>query len=209
MSSQESNAVVPGDIIAVEEEYSDGDNVYIDSSLGVLRASVLGRLKIDQVNKVANVLPARKLKAPRKGAIVLGIVEQVRENLAFVGIYGEVSLDTRSRWFTEYSDVLSGVITPENLGVDKVDDMLMYLRPNDVVIARVVSTISPYLLSLRGPQLGVIYSVCSRCGSLLSLEGGSLKCPVCGNVESRKLSTLASSRLIRPDVRRLLVRRFE
>ncbi|MGC9112424.1 exosome complex RNA-binding protein Csl4 [Acidilobus sp.] len=209
MSSQGVSYVVPGDVVAVEEEYSEGQNVYVDYDTGVLRVASIGKLKLDNVNKVAEVIPARRLKSPKKGATVLGLVTQVRENLAFVDIYGEVALEPRPGRFIEYSGVLDGVITPESVGVDRVDDIMNFVRPNDIILARVMSTISPYLLSLKGPQLGVIYALCSRCGEVLALEGGSLKCPACGNVENRKLSTFANSKLIRLDIRRLILRRFQ
>ncbi|MFP3219226.1 MAG: exosome complex RNA-binding protein Csl4 [Acidilobus sp.] len=209
MNSQEPKRVVPGDVIAVIEEYSEGQSVYVDQQMGVLRASAVGRLKLDNQAKVASVVTRRNVKGPRKGATVLGLVTQVKENLAFVDIYGEVALEPRPGGFVEYSGVLDGVITPESVGVEHIDDMLNYVRPNDIVIARVMSTISPYLLSIKGPQFGVIYALCSKCGEMLTLENGTLKCPRCGNVESRKLSTFVSSKLIRLDVRRLILRRFQ
>ncbi len=197
-----SERIVPGEVLGVEEEYVDGKNTYIDSS-GVLRSAVVGVPRPNSSQKVIDVEPVRRLRAPLKGSTVVGMVYEIRENLAFVELWGEVSLEPRPRWLFEYSGSLTGVLTPEQIGMDRRDDIYSYVRPLDVIIARVMSSISPYLLSLRGQQLGVIYATCSKCGELMNPSGSTFVCPRCGNVEKRKMSPLASSRLLRIDLRRL------
>jgi exosome complex component CSL4 len=195
---------VPGDVIGYEEEYVDGQNVFLEEPAGLLRASTVGVLRLDDNLKVASVLPARTLRAPGKGSFVIGMVTQVRENLAFTELYGEVSLDPRPRWVKEFSGRLTGVITPEHISDSRIDDIYSFLRPGDIIVARVMSTISPYLLSVKSPQLGVLYAFCSRCGSLMTPEADGFRCPRCGNFEKRKVSSLAYSRdAIKIDVKRI------
>jgi exosome complex component CSL4 len=195
---------VPGDVIGYEEEYVDGQNVFLEEPAGLLRASTVGVLRLDDNLKVASVLPARTLRAPGKGSFVIGMVTQVRENLAFTELYGEISLDPRPRWVKEFSGRLTGVITPEHISDSRIDDIYSFLRPGDIIVARVMSTISPYLLSLKSPQLGVLYAFCSRCGSLMTPEADGFRCPRCGNFEKRKVSSLAYSRdAIKIDVKRI------
>jgi exosome complex component CSL4 len=195
---------VPGDVIGYEEEYVDGQNVFLEEPAGLLRASTVGVLRLDNNLKVASVLPARTLRAPGKGSFVIGMVTQVRENLVFTELYGEISLDPRPRWVKEFSGRLTGVITPEHISDSRIDDIYSFLRPGDIIVARVMSTISPYLLSLKSPQLGVLYAFCSRCGSLMTPEADGFRCPRCGNFEKRKVSNLAYSRdAIKIDVKRI------
>jgi len=132
------------------------------------------------------------------------MVTQVRESLVFTELYGEISLDPRPRWVKEFSGRLTGVITPEHISDSRIDDIYSFLRPGDIIVARVMSTISPYLLSLKSPQLGVLYAFCSRCGSLMTPEADGFRCPRCGNFEKRKVSNLAYSRdAIKIDVKRI------
>ncbi len=203
MSSQGSRKVVPGDAVAVEEEYAEGSNVYLEPNTGLLRSSLVGVLRIDDVGKAVSVEAVKPLRAPRKGAVVVGMITQVRENLAFAELYGEVSLDPRPRWLREFSGRLPAVITSEQLSEGRVDDIYSFVRPTDVVIGRVVSTISPYLISLRGAQFGVLHAFCSRCGSLMAPENDGFRCPRCGNFEKRKVSSLATVRGLTLEVRRI------
>jgi exosome complex component CSL4 len=195
---------VPGDVIGYEEEYVEGQNVFLEEPTGLLRASTVGVLRLDNNLKVASVLPARTLRAPGKGSFVVGMVTQVRESLVFTELYGEISLDPRPRWVKEFSGRLTGVITPEQISDSRIDDIYSFLRPGDIIVARVMSTISPYLLSVKSPQLGVLYAFCSRCGSLMTPEADGFRCPRCGNFEKRKVSNLAYSRdAIKIDVKRI------
>ncbi|MGC9071612.1 MAG: exosome complex RNA-binding protein Csl4 [Acidilobus sp.] len=203
MSSQEYKKVVPGDTIASEEEYVEGNNVILDESTGLLKASVVGKLRYDQTNRYASVEPARPLRAPRKGSAVVGMITQVRENLAFAELYGELSLEPRPRWIKEFSGRLPAVITVEQLTDAKVDDVYSLVRPTDIIVGRVVGLISPYLISLKGSQLGVLYAFCSRCGSLMNPEADGFRCPRCGNFEKRKVSNLAYAKGLRLEVRRI------
>jgi exosome complex component CSL4 len=195
---------VPGDVIGYEEEYVEGQNVFLEEPAGLLRASTVGVLRLDNNLKVASVLPARTLRVPGKGSFVIGMVTQVRESLVFTELYGEISLDPRPRWVKEFSGRLTGVITPEHISDSRIDDIYSFLRPGDIIVARVMSTISPYLLSVKSPQLGVLYAFCSRCGSLMTPEADGFRCPRCGNFEKRKVSNLAYSRdAIKIDVKRI------
>ena len=203
MSSQGSKRVVPGEVIGVEEEYVEGGNVYVEPSTGLLRSSLVGVLRVDNVGKTAYVEASRLVRAPRKGSIVVGMVTQVRESLAFAELYGELSLDPRPRWVREFSGRLPAVITAEQLSDGKVEDIYAFIRPTDIIVGKVVSTISPYLVSLKGPQLGVLHAFCSRCGSPMNPENDGFRCPRCGNFEKRKVSGLVGVKGLTLEVRRI------
>lgn len=72
-----------------------------------------------------------------------------------------------------------------------VEDITKEFKIGDVIRARVIANEkSPIQLSTKGPDLGVVYALCSRCRTPLIRRGDKLICPRCGNVETRKLSSL-------------------
>ena len=63
------------------------------------------------------------------------------------------------------------------------------IKPSDIIRAKVLTSASPYQLTLKGPNLGVILAFCSICGSeLQKRDEETLICPICGNIEKRKVA---------------------
>ena len=58
----------------------------------------------------------------------------------------------------------------------------------DIIKARVIDE-KNLKLSTQEDEMGVIKSLCSVCRREMNREGDLLKCPECGNVEKRKLSS--------------------
>lgn len=203
--SLKSDVVVPGEIVAQQEEFVEGEGVYIDEDSGFLRSSILGKIAIDLNNRTISINPRKKLKLPKKGSIVVCSVSSVKENIIFVDIFGIVVLYPRPRWEFEFSSPLSGAILSNQVGVDKYNDLMDIVKPGDIILAKITNSSNPYNLTLKGPQLGVIYSSCSKCGELMNIVGNDqLKCPKCGNVEKRKISNLATSKLLRIDMKKII-----
>ena len=72
-----------------------------------------------------------------------------------------------------------------------VEDITKEFKIGDIVRARVIANEkSPIQLTTKGRDLGVVYALCSRCRTPLIRRGDRLICPRCGNVETRKLSSL-------------------
>ena len=70
-----------------------------------------------------------------------------------------------------------------------VDAMTSVCKPGDIVRAKVISEKNRiYHLSTNDKGLGILYAFCSRCGTLLEPQRYELRCPKCGNIESRKLA---------------------
>jgi exosome complex component CSL4 len=198
--------VLPGDPLGVVEELAPGPGVYVDSR-GVLRAAVRGRAVIDYLDKVAQVRPLKRVKFPRMGDDVVGVVTQVRHDLVVVEVYGAVSLTPRPRWLYETPGPISSGLPIANVSEEYVKDLSDYYRLGDMVLARVVSRSTPYTLSTKSPQHGVLYAYCGRCGALMGYKSDrSMVCGRCGNVESRKVSLLARSPALRIEIKRHLVK---
>ena len=68
--------------------------------------------------------------------------------------------------------------------------MAMAMKNSDIIKAKIINTKNKMnLLSVRGPEYGVVYGYCSRCGTLLELQRGRLNCPKCDRGERRKIAS--------------------
>ena len=203
-TSREDSFVIPGDVVGVEEEFSPVEGVYVDES-GFIRSYALGRVSYDRVSKAVHVRRLRQPLVPRPGLNVVGVVTSLRHDLVLVELYGVVSLSPRVSWVGEFDGVFAGGIPIGQVSGEFIRDISEYYRVGDVVLARVLSPTSPYQLTTKTPQHGVIYALCSNClAPLEPVNQRSMKCPRCGNIEARKVSLLASSKMLQINIRRLL-----
>jgi exosome complex component CSL4 len=63
----------------------------------------------------------------------------------------------------------------------------MALKSGDIIKGKLVNVVNRLnQTSLEGPEYGVIYAYCSRCGGVLEKQQGKLICPDCGRIERRK-----------------------
>ena len=198
--------VVYGEVLGTIEEYEPLDGTYVDEN-GMIRAAVAGVAVIDHENKVARVEPAVQVRAPRPGASVIGIVTQLRHDLVIVDIIGEVTLKGVPRFLYEYSSPFPGAVPISNIADEYIKDISDYYRISDVILAKVVSKTAPFHLSTVEPVYGVLYARCARCGALLEpVNNKTMRCPRCGHVERRKVSSLAMSKILRINVKYGIIR---
>ncbi len=178
--------VLPGDYLGVIEEYFPGDGVKEEN--GELYAVRAGRVVIDQERMEISVEPVTDTPPlPKVGDVVIGRVIEVKPQTAIVQI---IRIEGRENDREIATSKLAGIHISQ---VDEgyVDSMLNEFRIGDVVRARVISAEkSPIQLSTKGPDLGVIYALCTRCRAPLVRRGDKLVCPKCGHVETRKLSSM-------------------
>ena len=76
------NSVLPGDKIAVIEEYEAGKNACDDGH--TVRATVIGESEIDQKERIVNVKNQNTTSIPEKGDIIIGTVEAVMGSMIAV-----------------------------------------------------------------------------------------------------------------------------
>ena len=173
--------VTPGDELGVMEEYFDGPGTYIDRN-GYIRSQLVGRVHLDIVNRLVMVRHVKgKPRIPRQGDIVLGIVEAVSNDLAFIDIWSIENTKAKNTDFT-------GIIHISQVSREYTETMYDAMRIGDVVRARVLNNSNPYQLTTKEPTLGVVVAFCSKCGAILRKQDDRLVCPICGNVEKRKVS---------------------
>lgn len=179
MSGSTEQLVIPGDFIGVAEEFLPGPGTYERGYR--VRAALVGRLVRDAVNKVASVRPLKVPAMPRSGATALATISEIREDFAIARIF---AVEGSPLPYT-FTGILHITQVAERGGGAK--HLYDYIRIGDIVRTRVLNDCPPYLLTLREAKLGVVLASCSRCGATLRPSGERLKCPQCGNVESRKL----------------------
>ncbi len=178
--------VLPGDYLGVIEEYFPGDGVKEEN--GELYAIRAGTVVIDGDRMEISVEPLTDTPPlPKVGDVVIGQVIEVKPQTAIVQI---IRIEGRENDREVATSKLAGIHISQ---VDEgyVEGMLNEFRIGDMVRARVIAAEkSPIQLSTKGPDLGVIYALCTRCRTPLVRRGDKLVCPRCGHVETRKLSSM-------------------
>lgn len=173
--------VLPGEHIAVIEEFIPKDGTYVKD--GDIYSDVIGRALLDFLNKHVSVYSlAGRMKIPQIGSVVLGQVTRVKKQSAFVRIY-TIDRDRLSGFFT-------GVLHISDVRSKYVESMFDVCKPADIIRAEVVSKKNGiYHLTTKDKNLGVVYAFCSRCGHMLDKTGKRMRCTGCGKTEKRKAAS--------------------
>ncbi len=178
----EERVVLPGDIVASADEYISGEGAY-DDSQGNLRASVVGRPGFDKKERIARVGARNAPRLLKKGDIVVGRVEDIRNKLVFIEVAAVRGSDRAITGPKRVSLHIS------KLAAEFLNDFSGKLRIGDIVRGEVIQ-VEPHLqIATVGDDLGVISSQCPKCGSSLKRKGpGSLSCEECELEWSKKLA---------------------
>ena len=179
MGTKKNSVVLPGDELAVSEEFLPGKYAYDD--FGRVRALLAGRVVEDMVNREISVKPVTAARTPAVGDYVTGQVEAVQTSSAGVRIYYLNGKATEKG----FSGMLLLRREPPGRGRTRT-----YVKLGDIVRARVASTLNAIIqLSIDDPRSGVIFALCGNCGRpLLGAGNNRAKCEECGNVEERKFA---------------------
>lgn len=178
MSKRVGRKVFPGEELAAIEEYNRGEGSYQDD--GKVRSSELGETRLDTQKRALEVKKVtRPLNLPIEGRVVIANVGSVTRHDARVDIFRIARKKIQPTY--------SGVIHVSDVAREYNRNLEMAIRSGDIVRAYVANTKNRILqLSMAGPEFGVIYAYCSRCGGILELKEGRLTCPSCGRTERRQ-----------------------
>ena len=186
---EKKRTALPGDRLAVSEEYLPGPHVYDDS--GLLRALAVGTVETDQRKMEISVKPAARAGTLKVGDYVTGQVEAAATSTAGIRIY-YVNGKPSERGFTGTLMLRSREARRGIRGGPPV-------KPGDVVRCRVHSLVNGIIhLSVDEADTGVLYASCGNCGRPMQRGGNKAKCDECGNVEDRKLASDFGQVPIRP-----------
>ena len=181
MNEPKKGWVLPGDKVAISEEFIPGVHTYDDS--GVIRALTAGAVAKDMKNMEISVKPAAEPELIRVDDWVTGQVEGSQANSANVHIYFHNGKPT-------YKD-FSGMLSLRGLsGGGRGARRTTPVKAGDVVRCRVFSLVNGLIhLTIDEPDMGVVAALCGNCGRpLLKGNATRVKCDECGNVEERKLA---------------------
>jgi len=170
--------VFPGEKLAVIEEFNEGPGTY--QKEGEIRSAEIGKLDVDKTRRALKVKKVtRELIVPKKGMEVIAEVGSVARKDARIDIF---ILDGK-----HVHPTYSGVIHIRDISRDYIKNIDTALKSGDIVKGKLVNVANRLnQTSLEGPEYGVIYAYCSRCGELLERKQGKLICPSCGRIEVRK-----------------------
>ncbi|MEM2878386.1 MAG: exosome complex RNA-binding protein Csl4 [Candidatus Hadarchaeales archaeon] len=176
--------VVPGDLLGTAEEFVPGEGAYEEG--GKIYSSSTGVVLLDSRKKHVSVFP--RVRGPpilKRGDVVIGVVEDVREQFANVSIAFLRGREDRELPIPGY-----GMVHISQTSTGYVRDLSRQFRPGDIIRAKVISAErEPVQLTTVGDDLGVLFSRCSRCRNVLESDGKRLKCPNCGRIEMRKTAS--------------------
>ncbi len=178
----DSNLVFPGQEVASEEEYLAAEGTFAED--GVVYASQVGELVLDDDNCVAKVISPNPPNVLAVGDIVYGVISDVRNTMATADIAGKEGVERTL-----------GGDTYATLHVSKIsqgytDNVENELRKGDYIRGK-VTVIKPALqITTKDDHLGVIKSYCSKCKTemVISKKGDGLFCPECRYATPRKLA---------------------
>ena len=175
--------VVPGDQLCVIEELMPSFGTYEKD--GVVYAASPGQVDMDLKERNIKVISPdgrMKLALPVQGDIIMGKATLVFDQRAEIRIARINDKD--------YHSGLVGELHISNVTRRYVKSMLDVLKQNDIVRAVALNTHGiPVKLSLVGPELGVVYGACTRCGNALTLTThNNMFCLRCENRETREVT---------------------
>jgi len=172
--------VLPGDEVAIAEEYMSGEGTYEKD--GKIFASAVGELDLDAREKLAKVILDNPPVVLQEGDLVIGEVTDAKPAMAIVNVLAQEGRDRAVS-----SETLASVHVSK-LSSSYVEDAGDVMRPGDIIRAQVIQVDPSVQLSTAGPHFGVIRALCGRCRNPMERKGRSLYCEHCDRSENRKLA---------------------
>lgn len=173
--------VLPGDKVAISEEYLPGANAYDD--FGFIRALSVGTVKEDRVKREISIKPAAPANVLSVGDVIVGQVEVAQTSSAGVRIY-YVNGKPTTKGFT------GSLMLPRGRPGRGAPRVGPAVKAGDILRCKIFSRVNGLIhLTIDEERLGVLYALCGHCGRPLLSAGNKLKCDECGNVEDRKLAS--------------------
>ncbi len=176
--------VLTGQYLGVIEEFLPSKNsTYIKN--GEIYASKTGIACIDHKKREVEIrdFNESERKVVIIGDIVIGDILFVRKYSVGILFY---TINEKMHFNSSYMGNIH-VSEISNRYVEKIQDAFQI---TDIIRAKVIGKeFTEFKLSTVGKNLGVIHADCITCGTSLEKKGvDKLECPMCGNIENRKLS---------------------
>ena len=181
MDVKKGDLVLPGDELAIAEEFAPGDWTY--EHAGKVYASVLGRVVMDEKDRTVHVKPKNEMALLKDGDTVICKIKVLKSAMAIVEIIKIVGVNKEMAIMDE------GAIHISKISRDYVKSIEEEFDPMDIIRARVMQAKPSIQLHTVEEDLGVIHAKCGACGADLERQGLKLYCSFCDRQERRKIST--------------------
>ncbi|MEM0106715.1 MAG: exosome complex RNA-binding protein Csl4 [Candidatus Micrarchaeaceae archaeon] len=167
---------IPGEALAAEEECMPSSGTYLEN--GTIYSMLIGMPKTEDM-KVCIERKMNDAVTFKEGMYVLGEIVENMRTVIFVKI-SDYRLGS-----TKYIALKSGKIIAQKGGRE-------HFGIGDIILAYIYrSEKDSYILELKGPELGVVYSLCNSCnGFMKQIDAYTLKCNECHSLTSTKVSRL-------------------
>jgi exosome complex component CSL4 len=176
----EAQLVLPGDEVAVAEEFEPGEGTY--ERAGHIFAAVPGVLVLDPNERVARVRAFNPVAELKVGDIVYATVDDIRSMMVTATVNAIHGRDRQISGETE------GTVHISTVSEDYVEDLRDAFHLGDIVRAKVIQVKPSVQLTTAEPFLGVVKALCAQCRGPLEARGRDLWCPRCEHAERRKLA---------------------
>ncbi|TFF95758.1 MAG: hypothetical protein EU544_02085 [Promethearchaeota archaeon] len=176
--------VATGQYLGVVEQFlPDKRTTFVKD--GEIYATKTGMLQIDKDKRELEIKThqEKERKTVRMGDIVIGTLVFLRKYSVGITFY---IINRKLHFNSSYFGNIH-VSNISNRYIKKIEEAF---QKTDILRAKVSKQeFNEYELTTVGKNLGVIHADCSRCGTTLERIGfNKLRCPFCGNLETRKLA---------------------
>ena len=173
---------LPGDSIALIEEFEAGKNVYVLD--GTLRSTAIGARIYDFKKHVARTDKLNPQAIPKIGDITIGFIEMLFGSMMSMKIL-YINDKKSSSGFSAIASVRVG-----SSGRERDRRGRSIFRVGDIIRGRVISLLNSSIhIAIDDKEFGVLYALCSSCsGDTVRIHGNGIKCVECGASEDRKLT---------------------
>lgn len=179
MVEKKQRVVLPGDLLAGEEEFIAEKGTYVER--GEILSALMGTV-VDNDRKIA-VIPKKETRKVAVGMEVYAVVNDLLDAMAFTEIIHVVGAERRLAIGDPFA-----ILHVKDIKEGYVRSPKDEVRIGDFILAKVVDTKGTTMLSTKDSKYGVVKACCTRCRGFMNLKDGKLVCPGCGNIERRKVS---------------------
>ncbi len=173
-----------GALLGLEEEFSPGQNAFVDDEGNVV-SQVVGRVVENRLERTLDVVPHRAVVSVSPGVIVVGTIVSITDHVAIVD---PISAELNGARVGMPNVTFAIPVSKCDSGF--VRNLREKFRLGDIVKAQVESVLPWGVdLSTQSRELGVLKAFCKACRLPLHLFGTELKCLQCAVVDSRKVSS--------------------
>lgn len=172
--------VLPGDEVAVEEEYLAAEGTYNEN--GVIYASQFGDLELDLKEMTAKVRSPNPPNILKPGDIVFAVIADTKPTMATCDVVAKEGVK-RGVGGETYGTIHVSKISP-----GYTEDVSKEFRKNDIIRGKVTQVKPSLQVVTVDPHLGVILARCARCRETLVRKEKGLYCQSCDRYYSRKIA---------------------